>query len=165
MADEKKTIEEYKKEAEEYLNGWKRAKADLVNLQKQTERERAEWFMYASGGCVKAILPVVDALQNAVAQFTVNSSQFTDGVKGIYDQMAEALKSMGVEAIDVAKEPPNPELHEVVGTEKAMSGGPSSDTSEDGPPRIAPGLIMKEVQRGYTLHGKVLRAAKVIVAE
>lgn len=152
-------LEKLKTQAEEYLSGWKRAKADLVNFQKQVERERTEWFMYASAACVKAMLPVLDSLESAISPLS------GEGIEKIRDQMLDVLKSMGVETIAVAKEPPNPELHEVVGTEKAMSGGPSSDASEDGPPRIAPGLIVKEVQRGYTLHGKVLRAAKVIVSE
>lgn len=151
METQDKTIEELRKEAEEYLNGWKRAKADFVNYQKQVERERAEWFMFANAACVKAILPVVDALQGAVAQFTVDSSQFTDGIKRIQDQMVEVLKQMGVEAIAVTKEPLNPELHEVVGVEKVEN--------------VASGLMAREVQRGYTMHGKVLRVAKVIIAE
>lgn len=152
---EEKSIEEYKKEAEEYLNGWKRAKADLVNYQKQIERERAEWFMFSSASCVKAMLPVLDSLEGAVAQFTVHSSQFTGdhghGIVKIRDQMVETLKQMGVEQIKTVGEPVNPEFHEVIATE------PSEEH--------ASGLITKEAQRGYTMHGKVLRVAKVIVSE
>lgn len=136
-------LEKLKTQAEEYLNGWKRAKADLVNFQKQVERERAEWFMYASAGCVKAMLPVVDSLESAAAQ--------ESGIEKIKDQMVEALKQMGVEEIPVAKEPPNPELHEVVGVERVAE--------------VSSGLMAREVQRGYTIHGKVLRPAKVIVSE
>ncbi len=151
MEEQEKTIEEYKKEAEEYLNGWKRAKADMMNYQKTVERERAEWAMFANASCVRAILPVVDSLEMAVAQFTVDSSQFTDGIVKIRDQMVDVLRQMGVEAIKAVGEPVNPEFHEVVATE----------TSEE----HASGLITKEAQRGYTMHGRVLRAAKVIVSE
>ena len=155
MDQQEKTIEEYQKEAEEYLNGWKRAKADFVNYQNQVERERAEWAMFSSAACVKAMLPVLDSLEGAVAQFTIHSSQFTGdhghGIVKIRDQMVEALRNMGVEVINAVGEPVNPEFHEVVATEKSEEH--------------ASGLITKEAQRGYTMHGKVLRVAKIIVAE
>ena len=166
-----KSVEELQKECDEYLAGWKRAKADLVNFQKQMERERVEWFMYANAACVKAILPVLDSLESAVENTLSESPPprggetqpishparggarggGSDGIAKIRDQMVEVLKSMGVEAIVVTKEPVNPELHEVVGVEKVEG--------------VASGLMVREVQRGYTLHGKVLRPAKVIVAE
>ena len=65
--------------------------------------------------------------------------------------MLDALKQMGVEAIKAVGEPVDPEFHEVVAVE------PSDDVSH--------GLIAREVQRGYTMHGKVLRVAKVIVSQ
>lgn len=136
-------LEKLKTQAEEYLSGWKRAKADLVNFQKQVEREHSEWFLFANAACVKAMLPVVDSLEAAAMQ--------DSGIEKIRNQMVEALKSMGLEAIAVAEEPPNPELHEVVETESV----------ED----VASGLMAREVQRGYTMHGKVLRAAKVVISK
>ncbi|MBI2551683.1 nucleotide exchange factor GrpE [Candidatus Uhrbacteria bacterium] len=173
MEPQEKTIEELNKQAEEYLNGWKRAKADLINYQKQAERERAQWAMFANAACVKAMLPVLDSLEAAVAptpplpplltspragEETI-SPPFQGGVRGglvggiekIRDQMVEALREMGVEQIKSVGEPVNPEFHEVIATE------PSQEH--------ATGLIIKEAQRGYTMHGKVLRAAKVIVSE
>ncbi len=167
MEEQEKTIEEYKKEAEEYLNGWKRAKADFVNYQKVVEREKAEWAMFSSAALVKAMLPVLDSLEMAVAKHVRHSERSEEsrdpsalpqddnglahGIAKIRDQMVDALRQMGVEAINTVGEPVNPEFHEVVATEK-------SDTH-------APGIITKEAQRGYTMHGKVLRVAKVIVAE
>ena len=153
MEPQEKTIEEFKKQAEEYLAGWKRAKADFVNYQKQAERERAEWFRFANAACVKAMLPVLDSLESASSPLSGGAplSGEDSGIAKIRDQMLDALKQLGVEAIAVAKEPPNPELHEVVGTEKIEG--------------ISSGLMAREVQRGYTLHGRLLRAAKVIVSK
>ncbi len=145
---EEKTIEEYQKEAEEYLNGWKRAKADFLNYQKQTEKDKAEWAMFSNASCVKAMLSILDSLEGAVVQFTGDHGH---GIVKIRDQMIDVLRSMGVETIKSTGEPVNPEFHEVVAMEK-------SDEH-------ASGLITKEAQRGYTMHGKVLRVAKVIVAE
>ena len=164
---QEKTIEEIQKEAQEYLNGWKRAKADFLNYQKQVERERAEWAMFANASCVKAMLSVLDSLEMA-AQSVISSGARNltpsigqgersltgvrdDGLRKIRDQMLDALRSMGVEAVKSVGEPVNPEFHEVVATEKSEAH--------------ASGLIIKEAQRGYTMHGKVLRPSKVIVAE
>ncbi len=142
MEPQEKTIEEFKKQAEEYLAGWKRAKADFVNYQKQVEKEKAEWLLFSSAGCVKAFLPVVDSLEAAGSG---------SGVEKIRDQMVEVLKSLGMEAIKSVGEPVDPQLHEVVATEECDE--------------ISSGLVAKEVQRGYTLHGRLLRAAKVIVSQ
>lgn len=153
MPDDKqleKDIEELKKQAEEYLNGWKRAKADLVNYQKQIEREKTDWFLFASAGCAKAALPVLDSLEMAATQESGIKNQ-ESGVAKIRDQMVDILRKMSVEQIKTLGEPVNTEFHEAVGVEK-------SDEH-------ASGVIVKEVQRGYIMNGKVLRPAKVIVSE
>ncbi len=139
---EEKNIEDLKNQAEEYLAGWKRAKADFVNYQKQVEKEKAEWLLFSSAGCVKAFLPVLDSLEAAGSG---------SGVEKIRDQMVEVMKSLGVEEIKCVGEPIDPQLHEVVATQVCDE--------------ISSGLVAKEVQRGYTLHGRLLRAAKVIVSE
>lgn len=146
-----------KTQSDEYLAGWKRAKADLVNYQKQAERERADWFLFANAGCVKAFLPVLDSLDQAVERHSAHregtdvQDGLAHGIAKIRDQMLDVLRQMGVEQIITVGEPVNAEFHEAIGIEK-------SD-------RHAPGIIVKEVQRGYIMHGKVLRVAKVIVAE
>jgi len=179
MADTEKTIEEVQKEAEEYLNGWKRAKADFMNYQKAVERERADWAMFANVACVKAILPVLDSLEMAVAQQLEEKfhgeGEYDDGIERIRNQMVDVLKQMGVEAIKSVGEPVNPEFHEVVAVDKGEepASGTDADASAslgsvapaDSAGRHASGLVTKEAQRGYTMHGKVLRVAKVIVAE
>ena len=160
MDPQEKTIEEYQKEAQEYLNGWKRAKADFVNYERQVEKDRAEWAIFSSAACVKAMLPVMDSLENAIPSPRPLPEGEGDrrsgegvvvGIQKIRDQMLDVLKQMGVEQIKSVGEPVNAELHEVVGVEK-------SDVH-------APGIIVHEAQRGYTMHGKVLRVAKVIVSE
>lgn len=155
MEPQEKTIEELQKQAEEYLNGWKRAKADFVNYQKQVEREKAEWAMFSSAGCIKAMLPVLDSLEAAVIQKIDDrlhgEGEYDEGIERVRTQMVETLRQMGVEQIKSIGEPVNIEFHEVVGVEKSEEH--------------ASGLIVKEAQRGYTMHGKALRVAKVIVSQ
>jgi molecular chaperone GrpE len=180
----KKQVEELKKQNEEYLNGWKRAKADLINFQRQMEREKAEWLQFSQADFLRAILPILDSLEQAVAYHQKKTNSLNpeiehnqkkeeredhsseeeketasqslsqnekEGLARIYHQMIETLRQMGVEEIKGIGEPPNPQWHEVIGREK-------SDEYQ-------PGLIIKEVQKGYLLNGKVLRASKVIVSE
>lgn len=152
MSDEKnnleelqKQLEETKKQAEEYLSGWKRAKADLLNFQKQTEKEKEEWAIFFQVNFAKAILPALDSLAAAAEM------DKTDGCNKIYQQFIAILKQMGMESIKAVGETVNPELHEVVG----------KDISKE----VLSGVIVKEVQKGYLLSGKLLRPSKVIVAE
>ena len=153
MEQSDQDFDEIKKQCDEYLDGWKRAKAELANYQKQVEREKADWFLFSSAECVKVMLPVLDSLESAISSLRDGTPSLSDdeGIRKIRDQMFSALQKLGVEQIKTVGEAVNVDLHEVVGMEK------DHDDAVD--------IIVTEVQRGYTLRGKVLRVAKVIVAE
>lgn len=133
-------------EAEQYLNSWKRAKADYANLERQVERQREDWAHFATLSCVQAFLPVYESLVQAVATHSAD-----EGLIRIRDQMRGALKGIGVEPMETVGKMPDPMLHEVIGT-----------TAQEG---VESGAIVQEVQPGFLLHGKILRVAKVIVSE
>lgn len=136
------TIEELKKQAEDNLNGWKRCKADFINLQNDTAKERIEWAKFASSRALLRLLPALDTLY-AAAEHT---PELADTVK----KFEEYLKGEDMVEIDCQGKY-DPLLHEVIGMEK-------TEGSEHG-------AIVKVAQRGYKLHDQVLRPAKVIVAE
>jgi molecular chaperone GrpE len=135
-------IDELKKQNEEYLNGWKRAKADLVNLQNDTAKERVEWAKFASSRTLLRLLPALDTLYAAAS----HAPELADTVK----KFEEYLKGESVEEIN-CEGLYNPSVHEVISME-----------TKDG---IESGTITAVAQRGYKLHDQVLRPAKVIVAE
>lgn len=135
-----------KEEADQYLNGWKRAKADYANLERQVERQREDWAHFASVSCVQAFLPVYESLLQAAMRENAD-----EGLIRIRDQMQAALKTLGVEAMETIGTMPDPMLHEVIGRDK----------KDD----VESGVIIQEAQQGFMIHGKVLRFAKVIVAE
>lgn len=139
-------IAKLKEESDQYLNSWKRAKADYANLERQVEKQREDWAHFASVSCVQAFLPVYESLIHAAAQENAD-----EGLVRIRDQMRTALKSLGVEVMETVGKMPDPMLHEVIGREK----------HED----AESGTITKEAQQGFMIHGKVLRVAKVVVAE
>ena len=136
-------------ERDEYLNGWKRAKADLSNREKDAAREREYWLAVVRANLVRKLLPVVDTLEqtcNAVSE----NDEVGKGVRATLKQFLGVLKELGVEKIAAVGEQYNPEFHEVVLTE-------SSKEPED--------TILKEVQSGYLLDGKIIRPAQVIISK
>jgi len=141
MEDEK-TIEDLQKQCDEYLNGWKRAKADLMNLQAESARERTEWIQFASARSLDRLLPVVDTLHAAYE----HEPKLADVVRKLDDY----LRGEGITEIP-AEGKYDHAFHEVIGREKKEG--------------VESGMIVVVVQRGYKLHEKVLRPAKVIVAE
>lgn len=142
-------IQKILSERDEYLDGWKRAKADLSNREKDAAREREYWLAVVRANLVRKLLPVVDTLEqtcNAVGE----TDEVGKGVRATLKQFLGVLKELGVEKIAAVGEQYNPEFHEVVLTE-------SSDKVED--------TILKEVQSGYLLDGKVVRVAQVIISK
>ncbi len=143
--------------AEEHMAGWKRAMADYANLKKETERDRVEIAKYASSTLVFSLLPVLDSFTKATAARPSDSeaqklAQWADGVALIRAQFENAMKNAGVMHIDEHGVPFDPSRHEAMMMEKSNEG-------------IAPGTIIRVLEPGYTLHDRVIRPAKVVVAE
>ena len=159
MEDEKK--EELKEEAAEKTpdekcaeleSAWKRALADYANLQKDVARERAEMGQYAVLRVVERFLPVFDNFNVAIGHMPKTEDKavvnWAVGVGFIQKQIEDAMRDLGLTAIETDGKPFDAAKHEAVGEE---DGGRE------------PGAILKEVQKGYEINGKVVRPAKVIL--
>lgn len=146
----KKEIEELRNANEEYLAGWKRAKADYINLEAQTgkrlnialERELADVLL--------RFLPIYDTFSKALEHFTDTPDETRQGLETALGEFWKTFKDLGVEKIKINGLADH-NLHEVIMRQK-----------QEG---LEPEQIIQEVVAGYTLNGKLLRAAKVIVAE
>ncbi|RJQ24951.1 nucleotide exchange factor GrpE [Candidatus Parcubacteria bacterium] len=138
-----------KKERDEYLDGWKRAKADFINY-KQEETERIRKL----GGVVKEmlildVLPVLDSFELGIS--SVSDEQSKKGMELIKMQLEDVIKRYGLERISVCVgDIFNPSLHEAIGEEKS---------------EYPEGVIIEEVNIGYMLDGKVLRPTKVKISK
>ncbi len=155
---EEKDLEKLKKERDEYLNGWKRAKADFLNYKKE-EAERMRLIAeFVRRELLMKILPIVDNLARAEKEIPPNEkeNQVYKGFLQIVSQWQEFLKSEGIEEIETVGRPFNPEVHEAVG-----EVDPSPPTG--GSRQEASGMVQEEVEKGYTVQGKLLRPAKVKV--
>jgi molecular chaperone GrpE len=161
MADDKQKIEEKneaaqtelevcKKQAEEYLNGWKRAKADYLNLKKETETASAELAQFVAAGMLMKFLPVYDGLKKACAMEN-SGDKWAEGILNIKKQFEEVFKKFGVEEIKTVGEKFNPEFHEAISRQKKDS--------------VESDIILEEVSGGYTMNKKTIIPAKVIVSE
>lgn len=148
-------LEEVKKKADEYLNGWKRATADYQNLQKETVRERERLAQYATEEIIRDFLPVLDqageAFRNAPTDADQKIQEWIRGVKIVFDGFAHLLRSYGVEKIEVLGKPFDPMYHETVGSRRQEGS--------------VAGIVLEDARPGYTLHGRILRPAQVIISE
>lgn len=145
--DTKKLRNELKacqKERQEYLEGWQRAKADLINFKRESEKQASVRAAFAVEDFIFQLLPVVDSFELALAHAK------DEGVAHIYRQLVTLLKSNGVEQVDPLGKTFDPTQHESVATEIV------ENKKDDG-------TIVKVVQKGYTIHGKLIRPARVHV--
>ena len=132
-------LKELENKANEYLNNWKRATADLINYKKD-EVERAGLLVkYAKEDMFFGILPVLDSIYMASESFG------EQGFIPIKKQIEEFLKKEGIEEIKALGEKFDPATMEIV---EEVEGGES-------------GTVAEEFQKGYTINNKVLRPARV----
>lgn len=142
----KQEIEQCKKEREEYLNGWKRAKADLINYQKDEAKRFEEVIKFSNAAMVKELISVLDSFSLAL-----KNGKADKGIYMIKSQLEDTLKKTGLEKSEssVGKKF-DPNFHEAVA--EAESDMPAGD-------------IIEEIESGYLLNGKVLRPARVKVSK
>jgi len=149
----RKRLEEVEKKAQENLDGWKRARADLINFEKRVGERNQEIIKFASEGLILKILPVLDNLERAHKHIPkeIEKSGWIKGFVQIKNQLENILKDFGVEKIKAQGERFNSEEHEAIAKIKSAKG---QDTER----------VFRVVQDGYKLNGKVIRPAKVVVA-
>lgn len=139
-------LAECEKEKKEYLDGWKRAKADFINYKKEEEERLAYFARMSRGVIIQELINVLDSFDVGVS---MNKSDTMEkkGVELIRNQLENILRKYGLEKIKVSPgDKFDPARHEAVSEAK-------SDQPE--------GTIIEEVEKGYMISGEVLRPAKV----
>lgn len=138
----------------ESLNGqYMRLAADFDNFRKRQARDNEDLRLQIACNTLSEILPVVDNFDRARQQLNPQHEEaqaLHRSYQGLYKQLVEVFKQLGVSPMRVEGEPFNPNLHEAVLRE------PSQDHPED--------VVIEELQRGYHLQGRVLRHALVKVS-
>jgi len=142
-------MEELEKERAEYLAGWQRAKADLLNYKKE-EKERLQGFLqYANEAFLLKLLPIVDNLERAEKEVEKDNNRVVQGFLQIGKQLRDFLKKQGVEEMRAQGEKFDPEFHEAVGEAEGAKSG----------------YIKEVVEKGYKVKDTLLRPAKVKVGK
>jgi molecular chaperone GrpE len=126
-----------------------RRQADFENFRRRVERERAEFLEFAGMESVRAMLPVVDDFERAL-KVECADKEYARGMELIFQRLSETLKKLGLEPIEAAGQPFDPNHHHAVETVETA----------DAPDHT----VLEEYQRGYNFRGRLLRAAMVKVA-
>jgi molecular chaperone GrpE len=146
-------IEKLRKERDEYLVGWQRAKADYINQSKNHLEERSELSKSAARKTITGILPTLDtydlAKGNTEAWNSVDANWRT-GIEYIFQQLYTSLENEGLKKFGAVGDKFDPKLHQ------SIEAIPVSDKIKDG-------TVVAVLQSGYMLHEKVIRPAKVNV--
>lgn len=123
--------------------------SDFDNFRKRTIKERIELSKLASEELIKELLPVVDDFERALGNITEDNNT-RQGIQLIYNKLLKTLNLKGLEEIEANGNDFDTDFHE------AITKIPVEDESQKG-------KVVDVVQKGYTLSGKVIRYAKVVV--
>ncbi|MCI6840195.1 MAG: nucleotide exchange factor GrpE [Prevotella sp.] len=145
-------LEKAEKELADMKDQYLRKAAEFENYRKRTLKEKGELATYGAENAVKAILPVLDDFERAMADKSDDVKSVRDGMQLIFNKFVKALKGLGVEKIDTADKDFDVDFHEAI----AMVPGMGDDKK---------GKVIDCVQTGYKLNDKVIRHAKVAVGQ
>jgi len=145
------TIEALQKEKDELFGKLQRVSADYANFQKRVPRQIADTVCYEKEQMVKTLLPALDNFELTLknADSAENVDVLVEGIRIIYGQLLDILKSHNVEQIDALGQEFDPAMHEAM-TQQAN-------------PQKQQGVVLEEFQKGYRLNGRVIRPSRVVI--
>ena len=150
-AEKKKLLEENQELKDKYL----RVNAEMQNMRRRMEEEKANLLKYEGEGLIKSLLPIVDNFERAIKMDDANLedevSKFLEGFKMIYGNLSSTLNGYEVEVMDVLNKPFDPNTMEAVMVEEVEG--------------VEPNIVVDVLQKGYTYKGKVIRHAMVKVSK
>lgn len=138
-----------KDEKDKYL----RLYSEFDNYRKRTAKDRLEWMQTASKDLIVSLLPVIDDFERALKameQSTENNDTAKEGILLIYNKLMGLMQKSGLQAVNSIGEVFDVEKHEAI----TQFAAPSEDLK---------GKVIDEVEKGYMLHDKIIRFAKVVV--
>lgn len=153
-AEEEDETAKLKAEVATLQDKYLRSVAEFDNYRKRTTKEKAELILNGGANAIKAILPVLDDMERAIAngEKTEDPQVLREGMELIYQKFQKALEGLGVKQIDTKDADFDVDIHEAV----AMVPGVEDDKK---------GKVIDCLQQGYKLNDKVIRHAKVAVGQ
>ena len=153
QSDLQSELEEIRSQAEEYLDGWQRARAEFANYKKRVQKEREASRSFITAEILTKYITVVDDFERALSDRPSDgaSDAWAEGIDMIYRKLKTILESEGVEEFSPEGEIFDPNFHEAIGFEE------SDDHDE--------GMVFQVIQPGYKIGKRVIRPAVVRVAK
>ena len=147
-------VESLEKEAKETHDRLLRVSAEFENYKKRAAREMNDFRKFANESFVKAMLPVIDNLDRAIESLNnakQADSSMVEGVNITLKEILKVLEQFGVKRFDSLENTFDPGLHQAVMIEETEVHAENS--------------VVKELQKGYTIHDRLLRPAMVVVSK
>lgn len=153
QAKQDKKADAYKEQIEKLEDKVKRQLAEFENFRNRTEREKTAMFETGAKSVIEKMLPVVDNFERGLATVPEENKEdpFVDGMNRVYKQLLTELENIGVKPIEAVGKEFDPNLHNAV----------MQVASEE----YESGVIVQELQKGYTYRDGVVRHSMVAVAE
>ncbi len=151
--EEKLSVEqELQSKLAELNDKYLRLYSDFDNFRKRTAKEKIDLIQSGGEDVFKSMLPIIDDFERAIKSNaeTTDIKTINEGVNLIYNKFKNTLSQKGLEEMKSLGEPFNTDLHEAI-------------TSIAAPSEATKGKIVDELEKGYTLNGKVIRFAKVVI--
>jgi len=144
-------VEELERQTAEWKEKYLRAMAEFDNFRRRTQQEKADWIKLATEKLALGVCDVLDNFERALMQVTDVQTEdgFVKGIMLIEEQLRNVLEKVGVAKIAALKEEFDPKYHE------ALAHIPSEYEEN---------VVAAVIQNGYTMHGKVIRPARVAVS-
>jgi len=149
-ADLEAELEKARQQSAAYLDRAARIQAEFDNYRKRNAREQQDYREYALADALKQLLPILDSLDRALKTNATSVEDFRSGIELIDKQFHDALAKLGVQPVAAEGESFDPNLHQAV----------QMVETDDAPDNT----VIDELQRGYKLKDRLLRAAMVRVA-
>ena len=145
-------LTEAKSKADEYLDGWQRARAEFTNYRKRADKERDDAYQNGAVDTLGKLIPVLDDLDRAMGNVPADKAndEIIKGFTLIHRKLTTLLESTGIKIVNPVGEEFNPAYHEAIGHDESST--------------VPSGHVSTVLQKGYLYGDKVLRPALVRVA-
>jgi len=180
LGSEVSKITEMEKKCEDYLSGWQRAQADLVNYKKDESRRMEGLVKFANEVILVELISFMDeydiALGHLPKKVRNENKEWASGLDSIVKKFSQFLEKMGIKKIKTVGEVFDPLKHESVGQVEYQGSQKSKDQGQKPEGKVdvvveevqassgQADKVVEEVQAGYEMHGKVIRPAKIKIA-
>jgi molecular chaperone GrpE len=151
LATELEALRSSLAEAEAHRNALLRAVAEADNARKRAQRDIEAAGRFGAERLAADLLEVADSLELGIAAGSgADAARLIEGMEATRRLLLKAFERAGVTVVDPQAQPFNPELHEAMTTQESTES--------------PPGAVLAVIQKGYTLNGRLLRPARVIVS-